>query len=111
MTGLQVKQILLKNGYVLNDIATKLGESSQNFSAALKVKDIKTGILERIATAIDKPIGFFFDSAAPIAFADSGSNAVAGNNNNINADMSIFLDLIAKKDEQIDRLLKIIESK
>lgn len=37
----------------------KLGVSPQTFNAYLKVDDIKTGLLENIATAIGQDISFF----------------------------------------------------
>lgn len=60
MKGQEVKEILQSNGYLLKEVATSMGETPQNFQAMLKVEDIKTGVLERIASAIDKNIMFFF---------------------------------------------------
>ena len=60
MKGIEVKKILQKNGYSLKDIAELMNETPQNFQALLKVEDIKTGVLERIANAIKKDIMFFF---------------------------------------------------
>lgn len=56
MKGEKVKRILVDAGYNLNSIANKLGISPQNFQKWLSVQDMKTGILEKIATAIDKDI-------------------------------------------------------
>ena len=63
MKGIDVKKILQKNHYSLKVIAENMGETQQNFHAMLKVEDIKTGVLERIAKAIDKNVLFFFDEA------------------------------------------------
>lgn len=60
MRGQQVKEILQNNGYSLKEVATSMGETPQNFQAMLKVEDIKTGVLERIANAINKNLMFFF---------------------------------------------------
>ena len=59
MRGEEVKNILEENGYQLNEVAGKLGISPQNFNNWLGVQDIKTGILEKIAGAIDKNIFYF----------------------------------------------------
>ena len=61
MKGALVKDILLSNGYKLKDIADLMGETPQNLQAMLKVEDIKTGVLERISSAIGKSITFFFN--------------------------------------------------
>jgi transcriptional regulator with XRE-family HTH domain len=62
MKGIEVKEILQKNGYTLKDVANLMGETPQNFQALLKVEDIKTGVLERIAKAINKNILFFYNN-------------------------------------------------
>ena len=60
MKGIDVKKILQKNGFTLKDIASTMGETPQNLNAMLKVEDIKTGVLERIAKSINKDVTFFF---------------------------------------------------
>lgn len=61
MKGEEVKKILEEDGYQLNELADKLNISPQNFNNWLGVQDIKTGILEKIAQAIDKNIYYFID--------------------------------------------------
>lgn len=61
MKGEEVKKILEDDGYQLNELADKLNISPQNFNNWLNVQDIKTGILEKIAQAIDKNIYYFID--------------------------------------------------
>lgn len=61
MRGDQVKKILTEGGYILKDVAEALGESPQNFQSMLSAIDIKTGVLEKIAKAIDKNLYFFID--------------------------------------------------
>ena len=61
MTGEEVKKILEEDGHQLNELADKLNISPQNFNNWLGVQDIKTGILEKIALAIDKNIYYFID--------------------------------------------------
>jgi len=111
MKGLQVKKILQENGVSVAHCARILGISQQNLSAALSKDDIRTGLLEDIAAIIGKDVPFFYgvDSSGCTASASGdGSTAVAGNRNNVNSER--FVQLLAKKDEQIDRLLSIIES-
>lgn len=60
MTGDNLKLILLKTGIQLKDIAEKLEMSQQNFSNALKVSDVKTGLLERLCDVLNVGIEFFY---------------------------------------------------
>lgn len=53
MTGEQLKKKLLDMGIQQKDMADKLGMTRQNFSQALGAKDIKTGLLENICSALD----------------------------------------------------------
>lgn len=61
MKGEEVKKILEDDGHQLNELAEKLNISPQNFNNWLGVQDIKTGILEKIAQAINKNIYYFID--------------------------------------------------
>lgn len=64
MTGKELKEILDGLGVVYTQLAEKLGTSQANVSASLKVNDIKTGYIERIARAIHVPVVYFYDRAA-----------------------------------------------
>ena len=43
--------------------------------------------------------------------AGNNNTAIQGNGNNLNSETAAFLSLLRKKDEQIDRLLDIIQNK
>lgn len=60
MSGEELKKVLIRNGYVLKDVAEMLGTSQQNFSQALKADDVKTGLLERICNVLGKRMDFFY---------------------------------------------------
>jgi transcriptional regulator with XRE-family HTH domain len=62
MRGEEVKKILEDDGLPLNELAERLEISPQNLNNWLNVKDIKTGILEKIAKAINKNIYYFIDN-------------------------------------------------
>lgn len=66
MKGEEVKKILEEDGHQLAEVAEKLNISPQNFYNWLGVQDIKTGILEKIAQAIDKNIYYFIDKQSHI---------------------------------------------
>lgn len=61
MKGEEVKKILEVDGHQLNELAERLNISPQNLNNWLGVQDIKTGILEKIAQAINKNIYYFID--------------------------------------------------
>ncbi|NQU55166.1 MAG: helix-turn-helix transcriptional regulator, partial [Bacteroidetes bacterium] len=62
MRGEEVKRILENDEWPLNVLAERLEISPQNLNNWLNVKDIKTGILEKIANAINKNIYYFIDN-------------------------------------------------
>ena len=117
MKGLTIKEILRKNGITLISIAEKLGESSQNLSALLQKDDLRTSLVERISEATGIPIAAFYGEAYSSATASGNSVAVSGDGNSVNAISERYMTLlenkdrqIAKKDEQIDRLLGLLET-
>ena len=61
MKGLDVKEKLVKEGYALNEVAKNMNISPQTLHSLLKAGDIKTGVLENIANAINKTIYFFYE--------------------------------------------------
>lgn len=61
MTGEYVKNKLKNSGYVLDDVARGLNITPQNLQSKLRSSDIKVGVLEDIAKAINKNVYFFFE--------------------------------------------------
>jgi transcriptional regulator with XRE-family HTH domain len=43
-------------------VARKLGISAQSLDGYLKTQDVKTGLIEKLAKAYDKPLSYFFDN-------------------------------------------------
>lgn len=95
MTGQTLKEIIQRDGHKLTEIASAIGESPQNFSAALSSKDIKSGLLERVAKAVGKPVSAFYGETAAKEPSTEGR----------------LLALLEEKDRQINRLLSILEQK
>ncbi len=88
MSGDEVKKKLSENGYKLVDIATFLGIIPQNLHSLLKSDDVKTGVLEKIALAINKDICFFFESGANSV---TGNQSIAGHGNTISGNVNVTL--------------------
>lgn len=109
MEGKKIKEILKKEGITLSELARALGfDNDQRLHSALKSDDVKSGLLEDIARATNKSVGFFY--GMPTYINDHG--ILASDNATYNdTEISIhFIGLLEKKDEQIDRLLTIIEN-
>lgn len=107
MTGIELKAILKRTGRQLNEIATLINISPQALNQVLNSKDVKSGILESLASALGISISEFYGGDKVSAI--DHSLAINGNGNSANNDTGAFLALLTKKDEQIDRLLGIIE--
>lgn len=75
MTGRSVKNKLVSSGYVLADVAKEMGVIPQTLNSLLQANDIKTGVLESIAKAINKSIYFFFE---PNTELSNSANPVSG---------------------------------
>lgn len=118
MRGAEVKEKLLKNGYVLAEVAKQMGIIPQTLQSLLSAEDIKTGVLENIANSINKSIYFFYEDGNNTAISDNSSISVAGNENHVNGEVNKLVDIISaqssqltKSQEQIDRLLTLLEKK
>ena len=98
-----MKDLLRKEGVILSQLAEDLGMSQQNLSAAFTRDDVKSGLLEKMARVLDKPIGFFYGEAfGPVQSVGNNNNQVtqvAGNYSN--APDSNILEILKMKDEQL----------
>lgn len=105
MTGKELKRIILSEGLTVAEVARRLGTSQQNLTCALGKDDIKTGLLERVAEVMRKPLAFFYGEAFATVQTATGNNntQVAGNSNNVSAssDAGLVLELLKMKDEQL----------
>ncbi|MBR2618618.1 MAG: hypothetical protein IKC81_04885 [Paludibacteraceae bacterium] len=103
MSGKELKEILKKEGINLSDLAKRLGfENDQRLHSALKAEDVKSGLVEAIAEVTNKSVGFFYGNS--------------DKNNTLNSvDVSFitkkYISLLEKKDEQMDRLIGLLEKK
>lgn len=110
MSGKELKEILKKEGINLSELAKRLGfENDQRLHSALKAEDVKSGLVEAIAEATNKSVGFFYENSEK--------------NNTLNSvDVSFITkkyislleqkdEQIKKKDEQMDRLIGLLEKK
>ena len=116
MSGKELKEILREEGINLADLAKRLGfENDQRLHSALKAEDVKSGLIEAIAKATNRSVCFFYRNISG-AIATDNNVAVSGDGNSVNAISERFINLlenkdkqIAKKDEQMDRLIGLLE--
>lgn len=117
MTGQKIKDILRSEGITIADVARMLGHNGdQRLHSALKSEDVKSGLIEDIARVTNKSVCYFYEGSGNTVATDHGITvsryhgiAVSGDSNQINALSEKFIALLEKKDEQMDRLIGIIE--
>ena len=104
MTGNTLKKLILSEGLSVAEVARRLGTSQQNLTCALAKDDIKTGLLERVAGAMNRPLSFFYGEAfGPVqSVGDNNTQVtqVAGNYSGAAPDSNI-LEILKMKDEQL----------
>lgn len=87
MTGEILKSILFRNGIQLKDIAEKLDMSQQNFSNALKVADVKTGLLEKLCDVLNVTLDYFYYntkySSSSVVQVTASGQSIATNSGDI----------------------------
>ena len=100
MDGLTLKHIIERNGRKLADVADALGITPQALNSAFKSNDIKSGTLEKVAQFLGVPICQLYGESC----VNNQTNVTGSNTINVGG-----YDALKKRDEQIDRLLTIIE--
>ena len=104
MRGTDLKDLLRKEGIVLSQLAEDLGMSQQNLSAAFTRDDVKSGLLEKMARVLNRPIGFFYgETFGPVQSVGNNNSQVtqvAGNYSGLAPDSDV-LAIMKMKDEQL----------
>lgn len=110
----KIKQLCREHNVTQKQLYSELGVTDSGMRKMFARNSCEVAFLEKIAEYFKIPIGVFFDSREGnienIMAADN-STAFKGNGNTVlnESGSERFLDLLTKKDEQIDRLLSIIE--
>lgn len=100
MKGLELKKILREDRVNLSELAKALGfDNDQRLHSALNAADVKSGLIEKIAQATNRTVGYYYGEANTSTHRASPSD---GN-------MATLLSMLQKKDEQIDRLMALLE--
>lgn len=110
MNGKELKEILKKEGINLSELSKMLGyENDQRLHSALKAEDVKSGLIEKIAKAINKNVGFFYNETNE-SIATNNSVAVSAGNS-VNSISERFISLLEQKDIQMNRLISLLEER
>ena len=103
MKGKDIKDVLSKKGIAQTEIAKILGITPNNLNNMLAKDDIRTGLLESIASATNLPISVFYGDSYKVT---GNNNATAINNSVANVSDERLLNLLVNKDEQLTMAMK-----
>ena len=108
MTGNHLKNLILSEGYSINRMAELIGIAQPNLLALLKHEDVRTGLVEKVAEIMGKPLSFFYGEAYGQVSQITGNNntSVAGNDNTVGSPDNRLLDLLVSKDDQLTMAMK-----
>jgi transcriptional regulator with XRE-family HTH domain len=102
MKGADLKEKLRTSRYSMAEIAKLIGVSPQNLNNSFGVEDVKSGLLEKLAEALEVPITFFYGDSYNV----QGNNNAIGNNNAVNAADDRLLTLLISKEEQLTKAME-----
>ena len=105
MTGKELKLLILSDDLTVAEVARRLGTSQQNLTCALSKEDIKTGLLERVAEVMEKPLAFFYGEKFSTVQSAVGDNNTQVGGNYQGSDPAV-LELLKMKDEQLTLTIK-----
>lgn len=103
MTGNELKAILRQTDLSMAEISRRLGTIPQNLQTYFKADDVRSSVLERLAEALGKDISWFY-SGEPFGVQPSSISV------NMNDENAALVAQLREKDEQISRLMGIIEA-
>ena len=112
MTGNHLKNLILSEGYTINKMAELIGIAQPNLVNLLKHEDVRTGLVEKVAQVMGRPLSFFYGEAyGPVTQANGNSNTqvagnVSGNDIIVGSPDSKLIDLLVSKDEQLTMAMK-----
>ena len=111
MKGEHLKNLILSEGYTINKMADLLGVAQPNLLMLLKHQDVRTGLVEKIADVMGKPLAFFYGEAYGSVSQTGNNNTqvannVAGNDITVGSPDNRLIDLLVSKDEQLTMAMK-----
>ena len=105
----ELKQILVAEGINLSELARALGfANDQRLHSALRAEDVKSGLIESIAKVTNKSVCFFYQNRFGV-LEEGNSKSTQESDKSITKISEKFISLLEKKDEQMDRLISLLE--
>ena len=103
MKGETVKNIILGMEYSVAQVAEMIGTSQQNLASALKHEDVRSGLLEKIASALNVPLSTFYGGTfGPVqTVGDNNTQVTQVAGNYSTAPDSSIMEILKMKDEQL----------
>lgn len=102
MKGETVKSIILGMEYSVAQVAEMIGTSQQNLASALKHEDVRSGLLEKIASALNVPLSTFYGGTfGPVQSVGDNNTQITQVAGNYSAPDSNVLEILKMKDEQL----------
>ena len=103
MKGETVKNIILGMEYSVAQVAEMIGTSQQNLASALKHEDVRSGLLEKIASALNVPLSTFYGGTfGPVqTVGDNNTQVTQIAGNYSTAPDSNIMEILKMKDEQL----------
>ena len=108
MDGEILRKKIKDTGIPIAEVARLIGQSRPNLSQSLSVKDVKTGLIEKIASALELPLSYFYgeSTSEPHAIAH-GTRAIAAVNSTISPEQSEKAVL----EEKVKGMQKLLDEK
>ena len=108
MTGQELRAKLIPTNKQITELARLMGISHQSLSQALTTKDVKTGLIEKLASALGLPLSYFYGegTSEPHAIAH-GNRAIAAVNSTISPEQSEKAVL----EEKVRGMQKLLDEK
>ena len=108
MEGKRLQKIISDMGVKQVTIAEILGMSAQSVSMLFKVKDVKSGILERIAEGLEKDMSIFYPVGRYVTNNSGQVVNSAHKDIHYNSDkvIEILNEQLKAKDRQIEELIE-----
>lgn len=104
MRGKEIKDILAQKGISQADIAKILGISAANLNNMLSKDDVRTGLLESIASAANIPISVFYGDSYNVQ--GNGNALATGDHSTASSSDDRLVSLLMSKDEQLTLSMK-----
>lgn len=105
MDGETLRKKIKETGVPIAEVARLIGQSRPNLSQSLSVKDVKTGLVEKLASALHLPLSYFYGEDAGTHAIATGNKAVAAVNSTI-ADNSQNVQVLEERVRSLESLVQ-----